>query len=668
MRFTKKNIFFGWVVAFIAVLSLSLINNTAEAAAATTTEDLQSVFEANEILLNDMTREMNELLIQVEAIHQQGGLPTINLPLGIRIHTFDLLRGFINGINIPLLVNIGGIERLERSLFTNFTYSTVLSGSLGFPNGILNGSNRVNNNALPQQSLEARIAAQEYVIYLTDAVRGALRLVAVLDAEDFDMAALIDVLGGARTFLDFNTNELNRRRDAMYAAFGTQTVTLGSFIRTTRNVRDIVNSIDGGGYNLIIDLRNVLIGGQRNIDILVNVLGYAERIMTGEVTDKYSHIDFTNANAGVDQLFGYLIADLTEARDIIEQLDSLSGLLADLLIGDGGVVELVLSFFGDDLTGGIGAIVDDLIASQLPDSLGLGLAHIMHDLLGDLDLGNLSTQAVLAYLDAAIFALEEMRASVQDINLDQGRRFVTDVLSGEILDRYFALLDGPGPRVGTLLRYVRDDIDGAIAALQFADVLDRELAPLLGDRQVSDLVKEYLIITLPHVINNELDSHLTGFGDLGIGELITEMLSPVILGFDLPTTIRHLQTVSDTLSLIIPVYDRLENLLLQGSTLSNMEIADLLALAEHMRDEALYLIRGSRTVQQLRDVATNVSNSINSIRNIVIEEYNNALDSLQQIRERTHEMARQYREEGRNRISEFLSNFRVYNFLRDLFR
>lgn len=680
MTITKKNIFLSWLIALIATLSLSLTveASTDIANAEPPEENLSLIFEENERLLNEMTEEMHDLLIQIESIHLQGGLPTVNLPLGIRLHTFDLLRGFVNGINIPLLVNIGGVARLEHALFSQFNYSTVLSGSLGFPNGILNGSNRVNNNALPQQSLEARIAAQEYVLYLTDAIRGALRLVAVMDSDNFDMAAMIDVLGGTRTFLEFNTTELNQRRNAMYAAFGRETVTMGSIIRTTRNVSDIVGSVDGGGYNLLIDLRNALIGGQRNIDILINVLGYAERVMTGEITEKYNQIDFTNAHAGVDQLFGYLIADLTEARDIIEQLDSLSGLLATLLIGDDGVVELVLSFFGDDLTGGIGAIVDDLIASQLPESLGLGLAHIMHDLLGDLDLDHLSTQDVLIYLDAAIIALEEMRASVQEINLDQGRRFVMDILSGEILDRYFALLDEPGPRIGTLLRYVRDDVDSAIAALKFADLLDQELAPLLGGRHISDLVKEYLIITLPHVINYELDSHITGLGNLGVGEIITELLAPVIVSFDMPTTIRHLQTISRSLSYIIPVYDRLENLLLESTLLSETEMADLLIFAAQLKDEALYWtqnlitnqidqVANSSILQQLRETATQISSSIDAIQDVFNQEHTIS-DSFQQIRDRTHEMAREYREVGRNWVRDFLSNSQLYNYLRNFFR
>jgi hypothetical protein len=669
------------LITFIVVLSLSPINASAVVSTdfdELTEAGLQSIFQANERLLNEMTGDMNQLLSQIEAINEQGGLPVIQLPLGIRINTFDLLRGFMNGINIPLLVNIGGIGRLNHALFNNFTYSTILSGSLGFPNGILNGSNTVNHRTLPQQNLEARIATQEYLLYVTDAIRGALRLVSIMDmnGNGFEIAELSDMLSGARTFLEFNMNDFNQRRNAMYQHFGPEAVTMGSIVRATRNVSDIVRSIDGGGYNLLIDVRNSLLGNQENVNVLVDILNYVERMTSDEVIEKYRHIDFTYTNPGIDQMFGYLIADVTEARAILEQFDRLTGPFATLLNRDpeGGIVSLILSFFGDDLKTGIGALIDDIVATQLPESLGLGVSHIMHDLLGDIDFNTLDTPAVLAYIDAAIFALEQMRSGVQDINLDQARQFVTEILSREILNKYYALLEGPFPRMGTLLRYIQNDIDGAIATLEFADLLDEELAPLLGGRRVSDVIKEYLIITIAHVINNELDSHITGLGDHGIGEIISELLAPVILNFDIPTTAHHLQMISCSLSYIIPVYDRLENLLLQGSSLSASEIAHLLTIAQQMKDETVHLIHGlitnqfenSRILQQLRDTATRVSRRIDSIRD-VSQDLMPPEDLWQQIRERSHEMARAYREEGKSRVREFLSNSQLYNYLRNLF-
>jgi len=686
MKITKKKIFGSWLVALAILLGVASADGLVEATSATvetSAYDLQAIFDANEILLNEMTQEMTQLFAQIEGIHQQGGLPPIELPLGIRINTIDLLRGFMNGINIPLLVNIGGIGRLNDALFTQFTYSTILSGSLGFPNGIMNGSNTVNNGRLPAQSLEAQIAAQEYVLYVTDAVRGVLHLVSLMDmnGDDFDIPELIEVMASVRTFLEFNMNDLNQRRNAMYNEFGRETVTLGSFIRVTRNVGDVVRSVDGGGYNLLIDVRNSLLGSQANVNILIEVLDYVERMMNGEILEKYHEIDFTDAHAGVDQVLAYLIADVTEARHILAQFDRLTGPLATLLgqSPEGGIVGLILSFLGDDLNEGIGAMVDDLIASQVPDSLGIGLAHIMHDLLGDIDFNTLSTQDVLVYLDAAIVALEEIRSGVQEINLDQGIRFVTQILSGEILDRYLALRHANGPRKATLLRYIRDDVDGAIAALEVVDLLDQELAPLLGGRYVSDIIKEYLIVTLPHVINNELDSLVTGLGDHGIGEIVTEMFAPVILGFDIPTTIRHLQFVSDTLSYIIPVYERIELLLTQGHAFREGELEALLDHVRGVKQDTISSIRDaianrrdtnrvSGILQQMRESAAHASRQIDSIRNVSDQIEQDTFDILQQIRERAQEMSQEYREVGRSRIGDFLSRSQLYNYLRRLLR
>jgi len=533
MKITKKKIFGSWLIAFVILLSLSWADAWVEATPVVverSVQDLQSTFESNEILLNEMTGEMHQLLIQIEAIHQQGELPVIELPLEIRVDTFDLLRGFMDGINIPLLVNIGGIGRLNDALFNNFTYSTILSGNLDFPNGILNGSNTVNNGRLPQQSLEAQIAAQEYLLYVTDAIVGALRLILLLDMDENNVD-ITDTLAGARSFLEFNMNDLDQKRDAMYSHFGHETVTMGNIRSVNRNVGDVVSSVDGEGYNLLINVRNFLLGSQENVNILIDILEYAERIMSGEITEKYHDIDFANIDAGVDQMFDHLIADAAEARHILTQFDYLTEPLATLLNEvEGEIVELIFS--------------------QIPDFP----EFIMHDLFEDIE----SMQDVLAHLDTIIIVLEEMRLGMQQINLDQGRRFVTEILSGEILDKYLALQDTSGLPIGTLLRYLQDDIESAIVVLEIADLIDQEFAPLLGGRYLSDLIKEYIIITLPYIINTELDSLFIGPDDWDIGEMVIEEIAPEILNFDISETIDDLRFISNSLSRLIPLGDSIE--------------------------------------------------------------------------------------------------------------
>jgi len=587
--------------------------------------DLQAIFDANAILLNEMTAEMHQLLTQIQHLD----LPPIEILPGINISVNTLLNGFMNGLNFLGVVNIGGVGRLNNLLFhDSFTYLRLglTSTNLVFPNGILNGSNPTGNTGILPQSLEAQIAAQEYLLYVTDAVRGAFRLFAIMDMDmdNFDMAEISDVLAGARTFLEFNMDDLNQRRDRMYGLFTTETGALGGLLGGTRNVGAVVRSVDGGGYDLLINLRNDMLGDQENVDTLIDVLDFLDRILSGELLDKYNHVDFTDIHAGIDQILTYLIADVTEVRDLLERFDRLAGPLADLLEGnaEGGVVGMILSFLGDDLNAGLGAMVDEIIEANVPGHFGMGLAHIMHDLLGGIDFDNLSTQDVITYLDNAILALEGMRTGVRNIDLEAGIRFVTDLMSGALIDRYLALGDATGPRMGTILRLVREDIDGAIAVLEMADLLDRELAPVLGGRSVVDLIREYLIVTLPHVINYELDARVTGLGGRGVGEVITAMLTPAIRNLSVPRTIRHLQAASRSLGFIIPIYEQLENTL--GDDLRVIEDEVLNTVRDMINDSVSFvrnIVAGNisdnavtREMQNLRSSLVTVTTRVNTIR------------------------------------------------------
>jgi len=542
MKIAKKKIFGGWLIAFVILLGLSSVAALAEGTPVAIARSKRLTFDTNEILLNEMTREMNELLIQIEAIHQRGGLPAIDLPLGIRIETFDLLRGFMNGINIPLLVNIGGIGSLNEALFSYYMYSPVLAGNLRFPYGILNGSNTINNQRLPQQTLQAHIAAQEYLLYVSDAIRGALRLILLMDMDE-NSVDIIDMLSGARSFLAFNMNELNQRRDTMYRQFGHETVRIGGRFRgVTRNVSDIVRDADGEGYNLLINLRNFLLGGQENVTILIDVLGYAERMVNGEILEKYSYIDFENADSGVDQMLSYLTADAIEVRHVLSQLDRLTEPFATLLNeAEGEIMELAFS--------------------QIPDFLEFFVPGLFDDIDG--------VEDVVAYLDTVISVLGEMRVGMQGISLNEGRRFVTDTLSGEILNRYLVLEDTSDLQTGDVLRYLKDDLDSVIAVLEIIDLVDQEFVPLLGGVYLSDVVKGHLIVIAPDIINTQLDLLITDFGDLdidvdiselGVGEMAVEILEPAILNFNISEVVDDLRSHSASLTRLIPIGERIDQM------------------------------------------------------------------------------------------------------------
>ena len=528
------NTFGNWVVAFAMFLSSSwIIANGVQG----TDQGFQAIFDTNEELLEEMTGEMNELLVQIEAIHRRGGLPIIDLPLGITVETFDLLRGFMNGINIPLLVNIGGIGQLNEALFDSYTYSSLLSGNLNFPDGVLNGSNDVNGERLPQQSLEAQVTAQEYLLYVTDAIRGALRLILLMDMDE-NSVDIIDMLEGATSFLAFNTRDLNQKRDVMYRSFGRETITIGNLRTSSRSISDIVRNADGEGYNLLIDLRNFLLGGQTNVDILVDVLEYAERVVHGEIVEKYHDINFDGDDAGVDQTFDYLISDARDLQHVLTQLEKLTEPFATLLNeAESEIIELALS--------------------QIPDFLNFFLPGLFDDIA--------SVEDVVEYLDTIISVLEEMRSGAQGIGLGQGKRFITEVLSGEILDRYLYLQDKNGQQLGPLLHYLKEDLDSLIAVLETVDLVDQEFVPLLGGKYLSDIVKEYIIIIAPEIIDTQLDLLLVDFedwdvGNLGIGEMMIEILTPIILSFEMQELVVDLRDYSEAVSRLIPVGERADHL------------------------------------------------------------------------------------------------------------
>jgi len=250
-------------------------------------------------------------------------------------------------------------------------------------------------------------------------------------------------------------------------------------------------------------------------------------------------------------------------------------------------------------------------------------------------------------MDAAILVLESMRESIQEIELEHLQRFVLDILSGEVLNKYHVLVTSNPLQIGQLLRYVQNDVDGAIAVLQVAHLLDREMYHLLGGNSVVDLVKEYIIFTLPDMINEVLEVQNPILAELGVGELVTALLTPAIHAFDVPTTIRALQVASSTLSYIIPLYDRLEVLVNLDRNIAQTEIDQIIA---HVR-------------QRSAAVESAIRNNVDAIWNQI---QGGASDAFDDLRNQLQTMAQSYREIGRNNIRNFLNNSTT--FLRNLLR
>jgi len=340
----------------------------------------------------------------------------------------------------------------------------------------------------------------------------------------------------------------------MYAALRTDSAKIGpGVLKTNKNAADIIGDVDGGGYGWLVTLRNSIMGGQENVDAFVAIMNYVEKISSGEIIAKYAGINFSNVNYGINQVFEYLIGDVTEARTVLAKADILTGMLADLMkkSPEGGIVALILSFMGDDVNGSIGAMIDAIIAQQVPESLQLGVASIMHSLLGNIDFNKLTTKDVLGYFDMAISELKSMKTGIQTVNLEQAVYFAKSIISGEILSKYYGLQNISGVKAKTLLKYVKDDIDGSVAVLQIGNLLDQALSSFLGGYKVSDIVKDYLLITLPNMLNTAFESRIDGAGKLYLGEVVTEMLTPKIRGYDISSTIRSLQVSSKSLSYMI---------------------------------------------------------------------------------------------------------------------
>ncbi|MCL2368015.1 MAG: hypothetical protein FWC72_03375, partial [Oscillospiraceae bacterium] len=154
------------------------------------------------------------------------------------------------------------------------------------------------------------------------------------------------------------------------------------------------------------------------------------------------------------------------------------------------------------------------------------------------------------------------------------------------------------------------------------------------------------IVTMPAIINDMLGAQNPIFVELGVGEMVTALFAPAILAFDVPTTIHALQVVSSTLSYLIPVYDRLDELANLDRNVVQAEINDLIARA-HQRSVA---------------VGNAIRNDIDSIWN-QIQGVPDAFDGL---RNQLHVMAQDYRQTVRGDIRNFLNSSveRLRNLLR----
>jgi hypothetical protein len=411
---TKKKLLPGLMI-IVMLLGLFPVN----AYAGSNSEELYAKFMSNQILLDEINEDIAKSLDKAADMKAKGNLPSVKIAFGIKVNSYYLLKGLVNGINIPLVLKINGIEKLSKAMFAEHKYSAFPFGSLIFNNGIMNGSNAVNKTSLPSQSLEAQIAAQEYIIYSASAIQGLLSLVTAAETEDTealedsDSTRLPPILKGLKGFLEFDLDVVNEKRSNMDDLLGPDMVNMGKLIKSKRSVKDVINKIDTDrANNYLIETRNTLFGGQTNVDNLARILNYAESIM-----------------------------------------------------------------------------------------------------------------------------------------------------SEDALKKYQALKDTPGSSLKTLLQYFKEDIDNCIEALQLAEQFDQTPKPLLGDLKISNIIRENIITTLPVLINEQLESQLSGLGSLGAGKIITDMITPLIQSSDVSSTIRILQHISDSLAGLIITVNNIGGLL-----------------------------------------------------------------------------------------------------------
>ena len=581
MRKTYKNIL-SMGLAVIMLLGLMASSFSILAAEGDTPDPLQAQYDLNDAKIKAIEAGFAGKLA---AIKDMEAIKSLNL-FGLTAH--DLIAGFINGTEINYFLDktyIGGASKLGSALFTNsYTWKFPLISGLGgltskdvpFPTGMMNGSPsfRDDNNtthSLPNQTLEAKIAAQEAVLYVDEAMDGMLNLLMAMDGGALtglsDLDSISSLVDGLRKFLAFENDDFTALKDAAKDKIEGQVtaryriLTLSNYTVSSDGAFDAVMG-QYGAYSLFGTLKDsilgLLLGSSASTDDLIKVLDFVYGVTSGELFNKYSNIDFTDVNVGVDGVFGYAIGDIEQVKSILILTKSMSGTLGTLL-GTGGefdIVKLVVDLLGG--LSGLGQYIDEFLESVVPGASGIGIGGIISNAFG----GKIqSTDDILAILDDVIEALNNLRSGFKGIDGNGLVNFAGSIANGDIYNKYANLDFNSVKDVGTLLKYMRNDVNGANALLKTGHLINTGLSPILGGKTLTAFVQGFINTDLPAFILGLAGSQLQN-DQFGISGVITELFGSVNLsGLSFAEAIKVLDCISKILDKIIEEYNWIESVL-----------------------------------------------------------------------------------------------------------
>jgi hypothetical protein len=333
-------------------------------------------------------------------------------------------------------------------------------------------------------------------------------------------------------------------------------------------------------------------------------------ITNGSMFTKYGDIDFSNADDGVNELLNSIETDLNSIKSIIELSDTVNSFLsntayeavAKLLVDSGLLKEINLESILETVMPDFGDIIEGALSQYLEDGQLDGILEALGGITGDLGLGDLFfAESLIQNIDDAIRVIETIRddfnfGNPEGVQLQQTITFTKSVVDGSIVRKYENLNLDSLTAVGTLLKYVKDDVEAVTTVVRSADVIDRNLQKYLGDNSASDYVLHYLQDTLPGLVDGLLDTASVDLGGLAVGDFIEQALGSLAdLEFDATgTALEYLGYVSDALGEIQGVYDEIAALFTYdgGGYIKGIELDEVLAALGLDRSDIAGLIDG----------------------------------------------------------------------------
>ena len=352
------------VIAFMLVISM-LVGFGVMSVGAEEKSALEIQYDTNAAKLDKMAINMDNLLVQIKGMETDGTLPSIDI-FGISLGTYGLLESMVKGTNL-LLFQIKGKQ--HEDFFKPYTASVQVGTSLGFipinadlsfPNGIFNGSAAVDGKSIEAQPIEAKIAAQEYALYIGQAVEAMLTMVTLLDMKDLDLSALDSV----KKFLEFDIAMLDSKKTDMFNSItNLNTVTLKAKPLITEykkdvKMTDILNGSLGTGYNYLTSVRDILVPIIGDVTAIINILDALANLTSEEFLSKYETSD-------IGAILNFLTDDLASVESLLRNLEKLNPTILDLGISLAkSTVKTLISQFGSDALGQLGGLLGQL---QIPE-------------------------------------------------------------------------------------------------------------------------------------------------------------------------------------------------------------------------------------------------------------------------------------------------------------